>query len=166
MRRTPERTNKLQQRVTLLGTIANGSTGSARRLLKKYNMPDAVNHEDLEFKLTQLYRKTDDKIELEKDLAMIHPHKDFILKYCETKKVEPEIMESPLEKTKELIKESNSCACGCGSMGFDASRSYASGCSYAAGDASTSSPMGTNTGMIVIGVVGIISILALTLNRQ
>ena len=97
MRRTPERTNKLQQRVTLLGTIANGSTGSARRLLKKYNMPDAVNHEDLEFKLTQLYRKTDDKIELEKDLAMIHPHKDFILKYCETKKVEPEIMESPLE---------------------------------------------------------------------
>ena len=69
-------------------------------------------------------------------------------------------MEAPLEKTKEIIKESSSCACGCGSSGFDASKSYASG------DTSVSTPMGANTGIIVIGVVGIISILALTLNRQ
>jgi hypothetical protein len=166
MRRNPERTNKLHQRVTLLGTIANGSTAGARKLLKKYKMPDAVNHEDLEYKLTQLYHKQDDKIELEKDLAMIHPHKDFILKYSQTTKEEPIIMEAPLETTKQEISESTSCACGCGSSGFDASKKYASGYSNATGDASVSSPMGTNTGIIVIGVVGIISILALTLNRQ
>jgi len=160
MRRNPERTNKLQKRVTLLGTIANGSTAGARKLLKKYKMPDAVNHEDLEYKLTQLYHKQDDKIELEKDLAMIHPHKDFILKYSQTTKEEPIVMEAPLETTKQVISESSSCACGCGSSGFDASKSYANG------DASVSSPMGANTGIIVIGVVGIISILALTLNRQ
>lgn len=166
MRRNPERTNNLQQRVTLLGTIANGSTAPARKLLRKYKMDDAVNHEDLEFRLTQLYHKQDDKIELEKDLAMIHPHKDFILKYCETKKEAPEIMEAPLETTKKAITEGTSCACGCGSMGFDASKSYSSGYSNANGDATVSNPMGSNTGMIVIGVVGIISILALTLNRQ
>ena len=160
MRRNPERTNKLQQRVTLLGTIANGSTANARKLLKKYKMPDAVNHEDLEFKLTQLYHKQDDKIELEKDLAMIHPHKDFILKYCQTLKETPETIEAPLETTKEAIKETTSCACGCESSGFDASKSYA------AGDTSVSTPMGANNGIIVIGVIGIISILALTLNRK
>lgn len=166
MRRNPERTNKLQQRVTLLGTIANGSTAKARKLLKKYKMPDAVNHEDLEYRLTELYHKQDDKIQLEKDLAMIHPHMDFILKYCETKKEAPEIMEAPLESTKKAITEATSCACGCGSMGFDASKSYASGYSNAAGEVPVSSSLGSNTGIIVIGVLGIISVLALTLNRQ
>lgn len=166
MRRNPERTNQLQQRVTLLGTIANGSTAKARKLLKKYKMPDAVNHEDLEYKLTQLYHQQGDKIELEKDLAMIHPHKDFILKYSQIKKEEPTDMEAPLEKTKQAITETSSCACGCGSMGFDGVKSNASGYSNAAGDASVASPMGTNTGMIVIGVLGMVTVLALTLNRQ
>ena len=67
--RTPERTNRKKQRVSLLGVIANGSTGDARRLLKKYNEPDAVNHKDLEMKLSRLYAKTDDKIKLEKEIT-------------------------------------------------------------------------------------------------
>ena len=66
--RTPERTNSRKQKVSLLGVIANGSTGDARRLLKKYNEPDAVNHKDLEMKLSKLYAKTDDKIKLEKEI--------------------------------------------------------------------------------------------------
>ena len=48
--RKPERTNEKKKRITLLGVIANGSTSEARKLLKKYDQPDATNHEDLEYK--------------------------------------------------------------------------------------------------------------------
>ena len=63
----PERTNKYKKRITLLGTIANGSTSNARKLLQKYKQPDANNHKDLEYKLTKLYQTADDKLILEKE---------------------------------------------------------------------------------------------------
>ncbi len=66
---------------TLIYAIAKGSTGDARNLLKKYSGKDARNIRDLEFKLAEFYKNSDDKPTLEKELANIHPHKDFILKY-------------------------------------------------------------------------------------
>jgi hypothetical protein len=92
--KTPERTNNRKKRVTLLGVIANGSTSDARKLLMKYDEPDAKNHDDLEYRLTKLYQKAPDKIQFEKELSAIHPHKDFILKYNSPV---PELTEIPKE---------------------------------------------------------------------
>lgn len=66
---------------TLLSAIANGSTDSARDLLIKHTGTDALNPKDLEEKLSLAYKNSNYKIDFEKDLAEIHPHKDFILKY-------------------------------------------------------------------------------------
>ncbi len=67
--------------------LAQEATENSRKLLKKYNMPDAKNYSDLEAKLAELYFATPDKLQLEKDIANIHPHKDWILKRVEQPKV-------------------------------------------------------------------------------
>ena len=68
------------QEITLMTVLANEATGPSRKLLKQYGQPDAKNYQDLEIKLAQLYFNTKDKVELEKQLAEIHPHKNWILK--------------------------------------------------------------------------------------
>ena len=177
----PERTNKYKQRVTLLGTIANGSTADARKLLLKNKQPDAINHKDLEYKLTKLYQTADDKLQLEKDLAEIHPHKEFILKYCSK---DSDLIKEPVENTEILNLEEKStsnyggCSCGnpncpnnvnysncCGTSGING-KSCACGCGMSkfSGDsvAPTSKP---NNELLVLGVIGIITIFALTIKR-
>jgi hypothetical protein len=177
----PERTNKYKQRVTLLGTIANGSTSNARKLLQKYKQPDATNHKDLEYKLTKLYQTADDKLILEKELAEIHPHKEFILKYCQN---ENDLVKEPIENTDKTNLEEKStsnyngctcsnpncpnktnnynrfafsgmdgksCACGCGTSNFS-------------GDLSPTVNK-VNNELMIIGVIGIITIFALTIKR-
>lgn len=172
--RKPERTNDKKKRITLLGVIANGSTSDARKLLKKYDQPDAKNHEDLEFKLTKLYYNTPDKLQIEKDLADIHPHKEFILKY--NKPEEKETIISEKFSTSQvggcncnqigcsdcedrLGRNTSSNACGCSS--FDAM-------SFASGQPNldqSKSDGGLTNGVIVLGVLGIITIFALTIRK-
>ena len=158
--KTPERTNSRKKRVTLLGVISNGSTSDARKLLKKYDEPDATNHDDLEFKLTKLYAKAPDKIQLEKELAEIHPHKEFILKYNTPKTELTEIPKDVIEATKAMATEtennSTSCACGCGSSNANGSPTNSQ---------STGQGMGLNSGIIVMGMLGIITIFALTIRK-
>lgn len=174
--RKPERTNDKKKRITLLGVIANGSTSEARKLLKKYDQPDATNHEDLEYKLTKLYYNTPDKLQIEKELAEIHPHKEFILKYNapEPKKEETIISEKfstsqasgcrcnqigCKECEDRLSNNKMSNACGCSS--FDAM-------SFASGQNSpepTNKEMAMSGGMVMLGVLGIITIFALTIRK-
>lgn len=78
MSQTEEKPAK--QDITLMTLLANEATGPSRRLLKKYNRPDATNYEDLETKLAELYYAVPDKIAIEKQLADIHPHKAWILR--------------------------------------------------------------------------------------
>ncbi len=73
---------------TLLSTLANGATSESRRLLIDKTGSDAKNTKDLADRLAKLYATSDDKIEIEKLFATIHPHKDFILKYSVPKKFE------------------------------------------------------------------------------
>jgi len=87
------------QEITLMTVLANEATGPARKLLKKYGQPDAKNYQDLEIKLAQLYFNTKDKVELEKQLAAIHPHKNWILK-----NVQPVIEEISKQEQIEEIK--------------------------------------------------------------
>jgi hypothetical protein len=86
-----KRNNTTKKEITLMTLIANEATADARKLLKKYNKADAKDCADLEMKLAQLYFATSDKIEIEKDLAAIHPHKNWILKRTKVEEVEKPI---------------------------------------------------------------------------
>jgi hypothetical protein len=76
-----EQGNKYKIEIPLLTLLANESTDGSRKILKKHGKEDAVNHIDLENKLADYYSSADDKqkLEIEKELAEIHPHKDFII---------------------------------------------------------------------------------------
>lgn len=96
--------NWAKKDISLLTLLANEATSDSRKLLKKYNKSDAINHEDLESKLAELYFQTTDKLELEKEMAKIHPHRDWLLKY-ESIKVDDDNKKQPVvEKKKEEIK--------------------------------------------------------------
>ena len=141
-----------------MGVIANASTGDARRLLKKYDQPDAINHEDLEYKLTKLYKNADDKVVLEKELAEIHPHKSFILK-----NLTPE--EKPVEITIEK-EEFSPCDGSYNKTGIDSEKSCGCGCSGFDGTTSNKNnevtPLTNKDNTIaVMGILGIITIFAM-----
>lgn len=87
------------QEITLMTVLANEATGPSRKLLKKYGMPDAKNFQDLEIKLAELYFNTKDKVTLEKQLAAIHPHKNWILR-----NVQPVIEEKSKQEQVEEVK--------------------------------------------------------------
>lgn len=172
--RTPERTQSKKGKITLLGLIANTSTAEARKLLKKYGEPDATSHKDLEYKLSKLYAKTDDKVKLEKEVAEMHPHKEFILhNLAPTPEISVQEVE---EKTKAMATTGCPCgnpncrnnsvlnASGCSSFG---GTSNACGCSGAdgSGTESTTKPLSIDNGLMVLGILGIISIFALTLKK-
>lgn len=72
--------------------LAYNAIGPARKLLLKHNMSDAKDEIDLQDKLTELYQTAKDKIEIEKEFAEIHPHKEFILKYCSPPPVETKVI--------------------------------------------------------------------------
>jgi hypothetical protein len=80
-----KKNNKQKKYKTLLSVLANGSTDEARALLIKNSGEDAKNEQDLESKLARMYASSSSKIDIEKQFAEIHPHKDFILKYVKPK---------------------------------------------------------------------------------
>jgi hypothetical protein len=171
--KTPERTNNRKKRVTLLGVIANGSTSDARKLLMKYDEPDAKNHDDLEYRLTKLYQKAPDKIQFEKELSAIHPHKDFILKYNSPVPELTEIPKEVIDITKQMATNpedySTSNCCGNSSFG---GKSCACGCGKSNLTGSANDPIqsqnasGLNAGMMMMGMLGIITIFALTIRNK
>jgi hypothetical protein len=84
-----------RQDITLMTILANEATDGSRKLLKKYGKPDAKSHNDLEQKLAELYFNTQDKVQLEKEMAAIHPHRKWLEKYIEPK---VEVVETKVEK--------------------------------------------------------------------
>jgi hypothetical protein len=151
------------KKITIMGLLANCSTDEARALLKNYGYPDAKNKTDLEVQLAKLYKDTDDKRQLEKDFAEIHPHKNFIGKYIfETPKTEKTVVETVEEistapipaimpEYKSGVDESKSCSCGCSNMDGNANVG------------STSGGKTENDKIIIYSMFGIVSILALVL---
>jgi len=151
------------KKITIMGLLANCSTDEARALLKKYGYPDAKNKSDLEVQLAKLYKEVDDKRQLEKDFAEIHPHKNFIGKYIfSTPKTEKTVIETVEEistepipqavpEVKSGIDESKSCGCGCSNMDGNANENR------------PSSGRTENDKLIILSMFGIVSILALVL---
>lgn len=88
----PQQQQKPKPKVDLMELLAYNATASARKLLLKYGKHDAKGYGDLQHKLNDLYKGEKDKIAIEKDLAAIHPHRDFILKYLAPPPVETKII--------------------------------------------------------------------------
>lgn len=154
------------RKITIMGLLAECSTNDARKLLKKYGIPDAKNKKELEFKLAQLYKSCDDKKQLEKDFAEIHPHKDFMTKYLlPTAPVKSEVVlediiapnpsETPIiAEVPENISNCNGKPCSCNDSNF----------SGADGSMTGQANNSINTDKLVVyGMFGIVSILALVL---
>ena len=101
--------NKQQkQDITLLTLLANEATSDARKLLLKHGKKDAVNAQDLEVKLAELYFSSPDKkIELEKEMAQIHPHRKWLMKYIELPK--PEIKVEEVKKVEQVAVPCPAC---------------------------------------------------------
>lgn len=109
------RSNANKAEVTIMTLLAFDSTSqeAADQLLKKYGKPGAKNAQDLENKLSVLYAEAPDKIQLEKELAEIHPHKDWLLKYITPTPVVDKVVIEPVEPVKE-VKQEITPGCGCG----------------------------------------------------
>jgi len=126
---------KKKPQISLITLLAYQRTPQLRALLKKYGIEDAKNYSDLEVKIAQLYSNSDNKMEMEKEFAELHPHKSFILKHLAPKEKTPEeVKEEMLKFAKEETsncdgnpdckcneKTSNACGCG-GSYGVDGSQ--------------------------------------------
>ncbi len=121
--------NKKHKTNSLLTFLVNESEDKSAKILQDLGQK-VYNKKDLEKKLALHYTNCTDKIELEKQLANIHPHKDWILRVLGEKKPN-EVVENikPIKKdlkiSEEDIKkvsnlENRSCACGCQSN-FDGS---------------------------------------------
>lgn len=75
------KSKKQKEYSTLLAVISSAATNDARAILRKYSGEDATDVKDLQQKLAQTWKYSAEKLDMEKDIAKIHPHKDFILKY-------------------------------------------------------------------------------------
>ena len=94
------------RKITIMGLLAECSTEDAKKLLKKYGFPDARNTQDIEFQLAKLYKTCDDKKQLERDFAEIHPHKDFLKKYLlPPPKPKAEVVIEDLKPEIAVVKE-------------------------------------------------------------
>jgi hypothetical protein len=141
------RKNSNRTDITLMTLLANEATDGSRKILKEYGEPDAKDYKDLEVKLAELYFKTPDKVELEKKLSNIHPHKKWLMKYIE-----------PVEKIVEVEKivsaETKSNANGdCPTTPTPLQTSSFSG----------ETQMSSNSVMGIIGLVAVVGILSLSL---
>jgi hypothetical protein len=150
-RRTRTRNNGGKKDITLMTLLANESTADARKLLKKYNKPDAINTGDLEVKLAELYYSAPDKIVLEKEMAEIHPHKKWLLKYVATPVEQAEKDIKQVEEGKDTILSNADGGCGCSH--FDA---------VTPAPVPQSSPEKQYTPIDYMGIIGMFAIVGLT----
>lgn len=161
--------NSKKQKISgLLSLLSNEATADSRKLLKQKGLPDAKNHKDLEFKLAELYRNSDDKKDIEKCFCEIHPHRSFILKYTVPETKPESKIEAPNgavlteEGVKDILRQYigepkenfSNCAgnpnCNCGMSSFN-------GYSNAIG----MQKQNNDTTMIAVTVIGVIAIIGL-----
>tara|TARA_R110000751_G_scaffold137239_1_gene240602 strand:- start:640 stop:1185 length:546 start_codon:yes stop_codon:yes gene_type:complete len=164
--------NHLKQDISMMCLIANENTSGSRKLLKKLGKTDAKNHDDLELALAKLYKDSADKLIIEKEFAEIHPHKKFILKYCEAKQdKDKEITPEKIEVQKKTVQDLadidpapaemiySNC---CGASGASGQTSCAcGGASSFNGNNNGSGSGESSQNIIMFGMVAIVSIFGL-----
>ena len=119
--------------ITLMTLLAYEATADSRKLLKKYGKADAKSYGDLEVKLAELYFESPDKVQIEKEMAEIHPHKNWLLRNVAPKqdesskeeeiKLKEEKAEAPMvAPTPEIIQDLKSNADGSSGSSNDDSK--------------------------------------------
>tara|TARA_R110001592_G_scaffold273865_2_gene540854 strand:+ start:1547 stop:2077 length:531 start_codon:yes stop_codon:yes gene_type:complete len=167
-----KRNSKLRQRkqeITLMTLLANESSKESAGILAKYKIPKAKDHGDLEVKLAKLYfHPKTDKLQIEKELAEIHPHKKWIVKALKLKstedidKLEKELLESA-KKSQEEIDKSKEAKCVDDNCEIHGSNSKTSNFSGNENTQVSGSEKKLTNSMEVIGLVGIVGLLGITL---
>lgn len=152
MARVRTRANGGRKDITLMTLLANESTSDSRKLLKKYNKPDAVNTADLEVKLAELYYSVPDKIVFEKELAEIHPHKKWIMKYITPTPIASSVVEQANKDIENIEK------------GKDVVLSNASGCQYCNADGGFVKSQDTPklSAVDYMGIIGLVAVIGLS----
>jgi hypothetical protein len=153
---------KKKQDITLLTLLAYEATGDSQKLLQKHGMPKANNVVDLENKLAELYFSSPDKkLDLEKELADIHPHKKWFIRVLgdQIKKEEPKKEEIKVVELKDEKKLNCDCSQCTGAKEITAS---------AEGESQSQLQINNTNLTLAITALGIIGIvaLAMTLNKK
>jgi len=147
----------------LMRTIALGSTNEARKLLLEKNVEPATNLPDLEYKLALLYQSSPNKTEIEKELANIHPHKDFILKYLSPKEVDKEVPMNNEAENKIVAMATDSKTSSCeGNPTCDCNKSNISG-DYSNVGGETQNSQTSRNQVYMLGFVSIVAIFGMAL---
>lgn len=149
------RLDKRKQEITLMTLLANEATKESSDILTKYGKPKPKDFADLEVKLAELYFAQPDKLVIEKQLAEIHPHKNWLIRTLDLekkseKKEEPKQEPNPeteIQKIKDVVTESVS--------------------KFSDFNGTTSpqpavSPQTNVSSMEIIGIVGVIGLIGLT----
>jgi len=147
--------------------LANEATKGSSAILKKYNIPKAKNHHDLEVKLAELYfaPKTD-KLQLETELAEIHPHKKWITRALklksgeEVEKLEQELLESAKKSQEEIENLKAKCE---KEHGSDSKTSNFSGNENTQANSSDKKLTNSMEVISLVSIVGLVGILGVTL---
>lgn len=105
--------------------LANEAAEDSIKVLKKYKPTEKIyDFEDLEKKLADLYIESTDKVELEKQLAEIHPHKKWLLKYIQPRvEIKKEIVEVAKPEVKSNCEGNPNCNCKADQSSFDGGNS-------------------------------------------
>jgi hypothetical protein len=147
----------------LMRTIALGSTDDARKLLIEKNIEPAKNLPDLEYKLALLYQSTPNKTEIEKQLADIHPHKDFILKYLSPKEVDKELPINNESENKIVAMATDSTTSNCeGNPNCGCNKSNING-DYSNVGGETQNSQTNQNQVYMLGFVSIVAIFGMVL---
>lgn len=155
--------DKKQEYKSLLLILATTCPEDCKAMLKKYNgeQPKTNNPKELEMKLGRMYAMSSQKLDIEKDLANIHPHKNFILKNQPVRQVEKEIpsivADGEVKKDSIVIEEpkaSDVCNCKCAQNRY----------SNADGNESASMMQRPdNQTIMMLSIVGIVAIFGMVL---
>lgn len=163
--------NHLKKDITIMCLVANENTAGARKLLQKHGKSDAINHADLELKLSEAYKDCGDKRDFEKELALAHPHKDFILKYLGESTAQPteESVKEALRKEAledrqvSTLDENFHQMCGCPSCQQKMSNACGCGSSFSGTNNDTTNKKLSSSDIQVLGLISIVAIFGLVI---
>lgn len=125
--------------------VAYEATKQGDELIQKYGIEKATSYQDLERKLSELYGQVPDKIAYERELAEIHPHKKWLLKY-----IEPKIKEVKVEVPVPAPLEIKSNADGLADKS-------------AGNSVLQQAPMSSTDYIAIMGIIGVVGVLSLSL---
>ena len=151
-----------KREITLMTVLANEATNKSQAILQKYNQSKAQSYQELEMKLAELYFKPKmDKVLLEKELAEIHPHKEWMIRTLELG-TKPDLEKYELKTVKNSPGKKITTECidekceddNCAIHGSEKTSSFTG--------SQQSNSQSLRSNIEIIGLVGVVGLLGLT----